>query len=102
MCSTVVLSFCLFFRYLEVGDNPLGCVPGVPSALIIDPGQTSPTPRCPDGCTNRTRYVAGDNKCVACPVGYSARGLGDLDCPINIAPCPVTYLEPFQCTAVTA
>ena len=90
MCSTVVLSFYLCLSILHVWGNPLGCVPGVPPGVTIDDG-SSPTPRCPDGCTNRTRYVAGDDECVACPVGYSAQGLGDLDCPIFVGPCPVTY-----------
>ena len=84
------MSFRLCLSRLSTYGNHLGCVPGVPPAVTIDEFRSSKTPRCPDGCTNRTLYVAGDDACVACPVLYAARGLGDLSCPIFVGPCPVT------------
>ena len=89
MCRTVCLSFRLCLSRLEVFGNPLGCVPGVPPAVTIDAWSSRKTPRCPDGCTNRTVYVAGDDACVACPVLHASRGLGSVTCQY-LGPCPVT------------
>ena len=48
---------------LNIYDNALGCVPGVPDTVQIDLFSSPPTPRCPANCTVGTFFVEPDNTC---------------------------------------
>jgi hypothetical protein len=66
-------------EYLNIYDNPLGCVSGVADHVQIDPGALSngfyETPRCPENCTINTYYDADKHVCLSCPENTYRDGL---------------------------
>ena len=66
-------------EYLNIYDNPLGCVSGVADHVQIDPGALSngfyETPCCPENCTINTYYDDDKHVCLSCPENTYRDGL---------------------------